>query len=55
MTSKKTKAGRPRLYNFPTTRLMVTVPTKDAKAVREYARKKMVESLIDQEKGKGAK
>lgn len=44
----KTKAGRPRLYEFPTVRIMVTIPASDKKDVQDYARAKMVAALINQ-------
>lgn len=44
----KSKAGRPRLYDFPTSRIMVTIPTSDKIDVQNYARQKMVDALIGQ-------
>ena len=48
--TKKSKAGRPRLYKFDTIRIMVTIPAKDKKEVQEFARRKMIDALIEQDK-----
>ena len=46
---KKTKPGRPRLYQFPTTRIMVTVPQARARELKSIALEMMRQALIEQE------